>query len=538
MQSGVNYMAIENLNKKRTALILIGAMVGILLASLDSNIVGTAMPEIIGSLKGFDLYTWPITAYLLTMTISMPLFGKLADVYGFKPVYLFGIVAFLTGSVLCGLSQSMMEFILFRGLQGIGGAILISNTMAIVGILFPPAERAKYGGFVSSASGLASLVGPFLGGVITDNLSWRWVFFVNIPLGILALIIVLFAFPAYKQERTRQPVDFAGAAVMIVALVPMLLAFTWGGRNYSWNSIEIIGLFVFSALMLAVFGMIETKAKDPIIPLSLFKSEIFNFSAVEMFLLNGVLMASIIFIPLFLQGVKGASASGSGAIITPMLVSLIVGVMLSGMIVSKTCRYKAVSVIGFLIMGAGTLMLVFWTGKTGNAQAAAAMVVMGLGIGAVMAIFNVTAQNVFPDRQMGVVTSSIQFFGRMGQTMASSVLGTILGGFMSKNFLRLTISGFPPQLARQLKDPNTIANAEAMNRIKAQVPAALRPDFDRLVVQARQILSDSIHPIFLLCVAVTLVALVTVLFMREIPFSKKKKQEEPSYPDEEAPSGL
>lgn len=519
-------MEMERLNKKRTALIIIGAMIGILLASLDSNIVGTAMPKIIGSLRGFDLYTWPITAYLLTMTISMPLFGKLADVYGFKPVYLFGIIVFLIGSVLCGLSQNMMPFILFRGLQGIGGAILISNTLAIIGIMFPPAERAKYGGFVSSASGLASLVGPFLGGLITDNFSWRWVFFVNIPLGVIALAIFIFAFPAYKEKREHKPVDFAGAAVMIVALVPMLLAFTWGGRNYGWNSIQIIGLLVFSVIMLVVFGMIETKVKDPIIPMSLFKNAIFDFSAVEMFLLNIVLMASIIFIPLFLQGVKGSSASGSGAIITPMLVSIIVGVMACGMVVSKTCKYKAMSVAGFLIMGASALMLSFWNVNTGNTQVVIAMIIMGLGIGVVMAIFNVTAQNVFPENQMGTVTSSIQFFGRMGQTIAASVLGTVLSTSMSKSFLSLDVSKFPSQLAQQLKDTNTISSADAISSIKAQIPASLLPDFEKLVIQIKQILSNSIHQIFVICVAVILVALITLLFMKEVPLSKKKEREE------------
>jgi EmrB/QacA subfamily drug resistance transporter len=519
-------MVMEHLNKKRTALIIIGAMIGILLASLDSNIVGTAMPKIIGSLKGFDLYTWPITAYLLTMTISMPLFGKLADVYGFKPVYLFGIIVFLTGSVLCGLSENMLQFILFRGLQGIGGAILISNTMAIIGIMFPPAERAKYGGFVSSASGLASLVGPFLGGLITDNFSWRWVFFVNIPLGMIALSIFIPAFPAVKRQQDHKQVDFAGAAIMIAGLVSMLLAFTWGGKSYSWNSFLVISLLVFSVIMLVLFGIIETKVKDPIIPMSLFKNAIFDFSAIEMFLINIVLMASIIFIPLFLQGVKGSSASGSGAIITPMLVSIIVGVMTCGIIVSKTCRYKAMSIIGFLIMGTSTVMLSFWKVDTGNSLVVVDMIIMGLGIGVVMAIFNVTAQNVFAENQMGTVTSSIQFFGRMGQTMASSVLGTILSTSMSRNFQSLDVSKFPQQLAQQLKNINTISSADAVSSIRAQIPTVLLPDFEKLLAQIKQILSNSIHQVLVICIAITLAALITALIMKEIPLSKKKEQHE------------
>jgi MFS family permease len=199
----------------------------------DGTIVATAMPKIINSLKGFDYYTWPMTAYLLCMTISMPLFGKLADIYGFKPIYIFGIIIFLAGSVLCGISQSIMQFIVFRGLQGIGGGILISNAMAIIGILFVPAERAKYGGFVSSAAGLASLIGPILGGLITDNLNWRWIFYVNVPLGIIAMAILICAFPSYKETQERKKIDYMGAASLIISLVPMLLALTWVGKTYA-----------------------------------------------------------------------------------------------------------------------------------------------------------------------------------------------------------------------------------------------------------------------------------------------------------------
>ena len=513
---------VKQLSKKRTVFIIIAAMVGILLASLDSNVVGTAMPKIISSLKGFDLYTWPITAYLLTMAISMPLFGKMADLYGFKPVYLFGVSVFLLGSVLCSISQNMLEFIFFRGLQGIGGAILISNTMVIISLLFPPADRAKYGGLVSSASGLASLIGPFLGGMITDHANWRWVFLINIPLGLVVLLIIVLAFPGMDRRVQRKRIDFAGSAILIAALVPMLLAFTWGGKTYSWNSIQIVIMFVFSIVMLIVFGITENKVDDPIIPMSLFKNEIFNFTAAEMFLLNSILMVSIIFIPLFLQGVKGSSASSSGAIVTPMLVSLIIGVMITGFVVSKTCRYKIMAIVGFLTMGVSTLMLSFWNRQTGDIQTIIAMVVMGIGIGVVMAIFNVTAQSAFPDEQMGVVTSSVQFFGRMGQTLASSILGTVLSSSMTGGFQHIDISKFPPKLAGMLKDTNTLSSQTSLRSLEAQIPSALLPDFERLMVQVRQVLSDSIHQIFIICCVVVLVSLVIVFFMKEVPLSKTK----------------
>lgn len=388
-----------------------------------------------------------------------------------------------TGSVLCGLSQSMMQFIICRGIQGVGGAILISNTMAIIGILFPPADRAKYGSFVTAASGIASLVGPVLGGLITDHLTWRWVFFVNIPLSIIALAIIIFAFPSYKAAKEHRRIDYAGAVVMIIALIPMLLAFTWGGGDYVWNSVQIIGMLVFAVIMLVTFGVVESKADDPIIPLSLFKNSVFNLSALEMFLFNGVMIAVTTFIPLFLQVVKGLSASQSGALITPMMFSLMAGVAISGLIISKSCKYKILSIAGFLIMGLGTVMLLFLNINSDNSLIVISMILMGLGIGVAMAIYNVTAQNVFSNSQMGVVTSSIQFFRMMGQTIASSVLGTILINSLSKGIKNLDVSKFPLELAQQLKDTNTITDSDAIITLKYLVPTDLTFNFETIMAQ-------------------------------------------------------
>lgn len=511
----------ETQSKKRTLLIIIGAMVGILLASLDSNIVSTAMPKIIGSLNGTALYTWPVTAYLLAMTISMPLFGKMSDVYGYKPVYLFGISVFLTGSVLCGISGNMMEFILFRGFQGIGGAILISNTMAIIGILFPPADRAKYGSFLTAASGIASLVGPVLGGLITDKLSWRWVFFVNIPLGIIALAIIIAVFPSYRASDEHKQIDYPGAFLMIISLIPMLLAFTWGGGTYPWKSVQIIGMLLFSVIMLIVFGVIESKVQDPIIPMALFKNSVFNLSAVEMFLFNGVMIAIVTFIPLFLQNVKGLSASRSGAIITPMMVSLMAGVMISGFLISKTCKYKLLSIAGFLIMGSGTAMLLFLRVNSANSFVLLSMIITGLGIGVAMAVFNVTAQNVFPNSQMGIVTSSIQFFRMMGQTITASVLGTILSNSLRNGMKGLDVSKFPMNTARQLKDANIITDSAAGKALKSSIPNNLSSDFEAIMLQIKQILLNSIHQLFIICTFIMLAALIIAFFLKEVPMSRK-----------------
>ena len=518
-------MIASNLDKKKTVLIMIGVMAGILLASLDSTIVATAMPSIISSLKGFDYYAWPFTAFLLCMTISMPLFGKLADTYGFKPIYVFGIIIFLAGSSLCGLAQNMLQLIVFRGLQGIGGAILVSNSLAIIGILFPPEQRAKYLGIGASAGALASIVGPSLGGYITDNWSWRWIFYINIPVGIITLAIILAVLPAHKAVQERKRIDYLGAVTLVIGLIPMLLAFTWGGKDYAWNSAVIICMFAFSLVMLTAFVFIERKAADPIIPMSLFQNSIFNLSAIEIFLISGIMMGAIAFLPLFIQGVIGSSASKSGAILTPFMISMIVGSILGGIIVSKIHKFKVQILIGLVIMGMSVVLLSSMGLTTVNSTVILYMIIMGFGTGIVFPIFNTVAQNAFPENKLGVVTSSIQFFKSMGQTIASSVLGTVLSNYMKSGLQKVDTGNLPDKVAVLLKNPNTLSNADAIKSIKAQIPQNMISVFANVMVQLRQVLSNSIHHIFVICIIIAAVALFIALFIKEIPLSKAPDKE-------------
>ena len=518
-------MTMSNLNSKKRIMIMIGVMAGILLASLDSTIVTTAMPKIVSSLKGFDYYAWPLTAFLLCMTISMPLFGKLADTYGFKPIYVFGIVIFLVGSSLCGLAQNMPQLIVFRGLQGIGGAILISNSLAIIGILFPVEQRAKYLGIAASAGALASIVGPWLGGNITDHWSWRWIFYINVPIGIIALIIILSALPDHKVEEGKKRIDYLGAGTLIVALVPLLLALTWGGKSYDWNSVLIISMFAFSLVMLIAFVFVEKKAVNPIIPMSLFKNSTFNFSAAEMFLMSAIMMGAVAFLPLFLQGVVGSSAGNSGAILTPFMVSMIVGSILSGIIVSKTHKFKAQAIIGFVVMCISTFLLSSMGVKTVNSTVIMYMIIMGFGTGIAFPIFNTVAQSVFPINQLGVVTSSIQFFKSIGQTIASSVLGTVLITYMKNGLKTMDTGSLPAKVAGSLRDPNSLSNPDTLKNIKAQVPQGMESTFAKALGQMRQVLSNSIHHIFIICIVVAVVALLLVLFMKEVPLVEASVKE-------------
>lgn len=515
----------KNLSRRATVLIMIGVMAGMLLASIDATVVATAMPKIISSLNGFNYYAWPMTAYLLCMTIAIPLFGKLADTYGFKPIYVIGISVFLIGSVACGLAQNMAELIVFRGLQGIGGGILVTNSLAIIGVLFAPAERAKYLGIAGSISGIASVFGPTIGGAITDNLTWRWVFYVNIPIGIIAMILLLIVLPAFKDEADHKKIDYLGALTLIVALVPLLLAFTWAGNKYTWDTIQIIGMLVFSAVMLIVFGFIETKAVDPIVPMTLFKKSIFNFSAIELFLISAVMIGAAIFIPLFVQGVVGTSASQSGAIITPLMLSLIVGSILSGLIVSKTGKYKLLAIIGFLITLVGAGMLTFLGVKTANSYVVMNMIVIGFGMGIVMPIFNVTAQSAFPKSQMGTVTSAIQFSSKMGQTIASPVLATIMTSYFNNKFHTLNGYGLPSSIVNLFKNPDVISNSTALSAVKAKIPVQIMPAFNKLIDQVKALLCDSLHQVFIVSVIISVAAFIIVLFMKEIPLAKTSKFE-------------
>ncbi len=508
-------MNIENLNKKRRLWVMAGIMFGLLLASIDGTIVSTAMPKIIGSLSGFDYYAWPMTAFLLTLTISMPLFGKLADSYGFKPTYVFGIIVFLVGSALCGFSQNMIQLIFFRGLQGIGGAILSSNSLAIIGILYPPEQRAKYIGIAASAAGLGSIVGPALGGFITDHFSWRWIFYINIPIGVITFIIMMIALPNYKLNQERKRIDFPGAAALIIALVPLLLALSWGGSKYDWNSTQIVSMLLFSIVMITGFLYIETKADDPIIPLALFRNSAFNFSAIGIFLMAAVMMGGAVFIPLFVQGVVGKSASQSGAILTPLMVSMIAGALLSGAIVSKTHRYKLQAIIGFAIMGVGSLLLGGMDVRTENSTVLLNMIVMGFGTGVAMPVFNVTAQNSVSENQMGVATSGTQFFKYMGQTISASVLGTILTVSMKAGLQDMKTGSLPSTVAAMLKDPNTLSNSGALKEIMAKLPKPFLPDLLKVMEEMKQILSDSIHQVFIICIVIAAAGIISSVLMKE-----------------------
>ncbi|MEE9202304.1 MAG: DHA2 family efflux MFS transporter permease subunit, partial [Dehalococcoidia bacterium] len=342
--------SLSTLPRSTIVVTVIGVLLGLLLAALDQTIVATALPRIVSDLGGFDRFAWVFTAYMLASTAGLPIAGKLSDIYGRKPLYLVGIAIFILGSILSGTSQTMMQLILFRGLQGLGAAVIMANAFAVVGDIFPPAERGKWMGIFGAVFGLASIVGPLTGGYITDNLSWRWVFYVNLPVGLVAAAVLLAAMPHLRDRSVKRKIDFTGAATLVAAVVSLLLALTWAGNTYPWVSPQVIGLMSFSAAMLLVFWMVERRAAEPVLPPILFANRIFNV-AMGVTLLTGIAMfGTIIFLPLFIQVVIGASATWSGAVLTPMMLSLVVGSAVSGQIISRTGHYRFLGVAGMAIM--------------------------------------------------------------------------------------------------------------------------------------------------------------------------------------------
>lgn len=422
-----------------------GLMVGLLISAFDYSIMSTAMPNIISSLHGIEFYVWPFSAYMLTSTISIIIFGKLSDIYGRKLILVVGIIIFIFASIMCGFSKNMIDLIIFRGLQGIGGGILISLPFVMVGEIFSPRERAKYMGILGSVFGVADVLGPILGGFITDSLGWRYVFFINIPLGILALIMVFYSIPNFNNNRLKKVVDYPGIILFTLALSSMFFCFTFAGDLNRYPPFIIAGLLMLTIFMFIIFVIVENKAQEPIIPLHLFKNSIFNISSIESFLASAVMFCGIIYIPLFAQGVLDMSAVNSGLLMIPMLLSLTISSVITGQIISKTGKYKSLVMLEFLITSIGVILLASMDENTSYYLLISYSTILGIGSGMAYNIFNVAVQNAFPIGEIGIVTASMRFFRNIGVIVFVPVFGYIMNvtldtlsiGSLDKNYMIL-----------------------------------------------------------------------------------------------------
>ncbi|WP_288479960.1 MDR family MFS transporter [uncultured Deinococcus sp.] len=457
----INYA--ETLDLRTKQLIVAGVLLGLFLSALDQTIVSTALPRIARELDGLSLYSWVTTAYLLTSSAMVPIYGKLSDLYGRKPILMIGIFIFLLGSALCGLSGEpflgnlfgggMMQLVVFRGVQGIGAAALASVAFAIVADIFAPRDRAKYQGLFGAVFGLSSVIGPLLGGFLTDSLSWRWVFYVNLPLGLIALAFIFAKMPRLASGL-KAKVDYLGAALIIVFTVPLLLALTWGADgNYAWGSPQLLSLFALSAAALVAFLFAESRHPSPIVPLGLFRNRTFTWVMISRFLVGAGFLGAILFLTLFLVNVRGFSATGAGTATIPLTIGFIIGAQSAGLLAARLGRYK------WLIVGALSLATVafIWlstiTADTSYPMLAARMVLVGLGLGPTVSLFTLAAQSAVSRQEIGVATSSGTFFQQMGGTIGVALFGAVLtsalGTQFKTNFAEV-VRNAPPQLQSQL----------------------------------------------------------------------------------------
>jgi EmrB/QacA subfamily drug resistance transporter len=519
-----------NLPHRATMEILFAILLGLFLGALDQTIVAVALPTIVTDLGGQSLLTWTITIYLLTSTITVPFYGKLSDLYGRKPLLMIGIVLFLIGSALSGLSQNMTQLIIFRGVQGLGAGALFPISLAVIGDLFTPAERGKYQGLFGAVFGIASVLGPLLGGWLTENASWHWIFYVNIPIGLVALAVIARLLPTVKRPDASHNLDYLGGAVFTVAVSAFLVGLT-NKQTSDWATPQVGGLVLLGLALGAVFLVIESRAKEPIVPLGLWRERTYSSSIIATFLVSIGFFGAAVFLPQWFQFVEGASPTNSGLYTLALLAGVIIGSVGSGIIVSRTGKYKAVLVIGLAVMAIGLALMSQIRADTELPALWSWMFVTGLGIGPTLAVFTIVVQNAVPMKDLGVATSNLTFFRQIGGSVGLAALGTIFGTRLADEIpVQVAAAGVPQQMVDAFASQSAGGNATDLiqvggdlgTAILAQVPAAFRaavePFVDEIVFGIQQAFSLAVAEVFLVGVGATVAALmVTALFMKQLP---------------------
>lgn len=498
-------------------------------SSMDQTVVSTAMPTIIGDLHGFSLYAWVFTAYMMASAISIPIYGKLSDVFGRKPFYLMGLLLFGIGSAVSGQSHTMMELIFARAFQGIGAGAMMSMPRATVGDIFTPQERGRWMGIIGAVYGISSIVGPTLGGWITDAFSWRWVFYINLPFAIMAIIGVMVALPKVRTERQAK-IDWLGSFLLIIGLMPILLGFTWAGSTFAWDSVVELSLFSSGVFLLAVFFLWERKASDPLLTPHLFKNRMFIVSLMMGMLVGMTMFGAVMFLPIYIQGVIGLNAQNSGWTMTPMMLGFIFGSIIAGQIMSKTGKYQLLARSGGLILVVGVTMLTLMNAHTLWITVAINMLILGIGIGSSMPILSVLVQNSFPYQLMGTVNSSQQFVNSLSGVVVSPIFGSLLTQYFNQKLTNL----LPPSFSHW---SSMIQGASPQQLLTIQSQQAIAKQFSRYGIQGTQMdhllmnavkisLVYGIHHLLLLSLIFSIFAFVGTFFIPHIYLKGKEFFEE------------
>ncbi|MEO8228422.1 MAG: MDR family MFS transporter [Chloroflexota bacterium] len=508
--------------------ILFAVMLGLFLGALDQTIVGPALPTIATQLAGNDLYVWAITIYLLTSTISVPFWGKLSDLYGRKPIFMIGIVIFLAGSALSGLSQSMGMLILFRGIQGIGAGSLFPVALAIIGDLFTPQERGKYQGLFGAVFGIAFIVGPLVGGFLTEQVSWHWIFYVNIPIGILSLYFIWRLLPTVRNPRATRNFDVLGGLIFSVAVSFLLVGLT-NKQFGEWTDFSVGGFLAIAAVGIAAFIWAEFRAKEPIIPPQLFRIRTYTSSMIATFFASFAFFGAIIFLPRWFQFVHGFSPTNSGLAALPLMAGLIFSSIVSGLIVSRTGRYKWLLVGAIVVMGVATALMTQLTAETPLPIVWLWMFIAGLGVGPTFSVFTIIVQNAVPFHELGVATSNLTFFRQIGGTVALAIVGTIFGSsFQERLGPQLSAAGVPPQVVagfgqaassgaldfNKLTGVGDLGTA-ILTSVPAPARALIEPFIGNIVIGIHDAFSLAVAQTFYVGVAAAALSAIAAATMRE-----------------------
>ncbi|MYV98246.1 MDR family MFS transporter [Streptomyces sp. SID3343] len=496
----------------RLGLILTGLLLGMLVAALDQTIVSTALPTIVGDLGGLNHLSWVVTAYLLASTISTPLWGKLGDLFGRKKLYQASIVIFLIGSVLCGIAQNMIELIAFRAIQGLGGGGLIVLSQAIIGDVVPPRERGRYQGLFGAVFGVTSVAGPLLGGFFVDNLTWRWVFYINLPIGAIALVVIAAALHT-KEMHTRPSIDYLGITLLAGGTTCLVLLTTFGGTTYPWASAQIYGLGVAAVVLIVGFVLVEKRAREPVLPLRLFRNPIFAVTAGIGFIVGFAMMGGLSFLPLFMQVVNGATPTMSGLRLVPMMIGLLVTSIVSGQLISRTGRYKIYPILGTAVMAVGMFLMSRMDEYTTTPASSLYMLVFGIGLGLVMQVIVLAVQNAVPYSDLGVATAGATFFRSIGGSFGAAIFGTIFNNRLAVHIKEAAArgQGIPPGADKG----SAGIDPASLNKL----PPAAKDGFIHAYAQ-------SLQTVFLSAAGIVLFAFLLSFLLREVPLRQATRESE------------
>jgi EmrB/QacA subfamily drug resistance transporter len=530
---------LHNIPLRQKITIMLAVMSGLFLAALDQTIVATALPKIVQQFNGLSQLSWVVTAYLLTSTVTLPISGKLSDMFGRKKLLVIGIASFLLGSALSGASQSMTQLILFRAFQGIGAGLLMSNAFAVIGDLFTPAERGRWQGIISSVFGLASVIGPLAGGYLTDThhilgltTSWRWTFYVNVPIGIIALFLISTFMPHVKQVKEK--IDYLGAVLITGGLTTLILGLTWGGNQYAWGSWQVIVPLVASVFALTGFVFAEKKATAPILPLEFFKNSTFRVAAPIVFLFGAAFFGALLYLPLFKEAIQNASATSAGMAIVPLVIAMVIVSIFSGQFISRTGKYKILAIGGLAIGAIGLFLMTNITPGISTARLAFDMIITGIGIGVGLPVFNLVIQNAFPQKQLGIASSSSQLARGVGSTVGTAVLGSVLNNFVRHRLTNIRSDSFV-QLASKnghasqftslnensiqgiLSSQGQSAIARQLHQLPAKAQPAAFQAFAHFTNTLKDAFSYSIGRVFMVSALLMTLSFLLTFLLKQVP---------------------